>query len=219
MGHSIARLSPRYCRDRYRWASLGWTESQWWDQHVFQFHCADGPINTALGTATGLLSLCPQWLIHALWCRWGNRLEGVWGWVWVWLGGGWDTRVLAAARNPGFYDPWCPEERTLENPAYGGLFKAKLDWTLVRECEVVEQGKGNTTYMASDHAYLWIRVVPALVCDGTRREFREKHGCGGSGRRGESRGCCVDPRRRSDWQWKYGVVLLVAIVAVKYIYK
>lgn len=34
MAHGIARLSPKYCRDRMRWASLGWSEAQWFQQHL-----------------------------------------------------------------------------------------------------------------------------------------------------------------------------------------
>ncbi|KAI9593548.1 Endonuclease/exonuclease/phosphatase [Syncephalis fuscata] len=48
MAHSIARLSSRYCRDKYRWRSFGYSEAQWWDRHVFAWHCEDGPRNLFL---------------------------------------------------------------------------------------------------------------------------------------------------------------------------
>ncbi|RKP13974.1 Endonuclease/exonuclease/phosphatase [Piptocephalis cylindrospora] len=49
MAHSIARLSPRFAQDRYRFLSLGWVESAWWHTHVLGFHVEDGPVNTLLG--------------------------------------------------------------------------------------------------------------------------------------------------------------------------
>lgn len=36
LSHGIARLSRAYCTDKYRWLSLGYTESEWWIRHVFQ---------------------------------------------------------------------------------------------------------------------------------------------------------------------------------------
>jgi hypothetical protein len=48
MAHSIARLSSRYCRDKYRWRSLGYTEAEWWDRYLFAWHCEDGPRNELL---------------------------------------------------------------------------------------------------------------------------------------------------------------------------
>ena len=40
LAHSLARLSPKYCRDGLRWA-LGWTEAQWVAAHVLDFGCDD----------------------------------------------------------------------------------------------------------------------------------------------------------------------------------
>eukprot|EP00775_Hariotina_reticulata_P004582 gene4582-4836_t len=34
MGHSVARLSPSYCRDVLRWKTLGSTEAAWWQRNV-----------------------------------------------------------------------------------------------------------------------------------------------------------------------------------------
>ncbi|RKP05672.1 Endonuclease/exonuclease/phosphatase [Thamnocephalis sphaerospora] len=48
MGHSIARLSGKYCRDQYRWRSFGYSEAHWWDRRVFAWHCEDGPRNELL---------------------------------------------------------------------------------------------------------------------------------------------------------------------------
>ncbi|KAH3766167.1 endonuclease/exonuclease/phosphatase family metal-dependent hydrolase [Pelomyxa schiedti] len=36
MGHTLARLSPKYCRDKMRWWSIGKTEAQWLDQNVLK---------------------------------------------------------------------------------------------------------------------------------------------------------------------------------------
>ncbi|KAI9029936.1 Endonuclease/exonuclease/phosphatase [Phycomyces nitens] len=155
MGHSIARLSPVYCRDRYRWASLGKTESGWWDDRLFGFHITQGDINTRLARSC-LFVLVPTWLIDLGYRHYPRLMD----WMSKAVGSGFDEATLRAARNPGFYDPWDPEEVTLENPGYGGLFKAKLDWTLVRGMRVLRKGRGNLDYKASDHAYLWIEVAP-----------------------------------------------------------
>lgn len=138
MAHSIARLSSKYARDRYRFLSLGETESGWWDSHVFSFHDDDGIFNTHLMGTMGLV--LPQRLAQ-------------------WLSG-FNDDVLHKARNPGFYDPWPVQEVTLENPAYFGLFKAKLDWTLLRCLRTVSRARGNDDYHASDHKYLMVQVVP-----------------------------------------------------------
>jgi len=53
MAHSIARLSSRYCRDKYRWQSFGYSEAQWWDRNVLAWHCEDGPRNLSLERAGG----------------------------------------------------------------------------------------------------------------------------------------------------------------------
>lgn len=145
MAHSIARLPSRYACDRYRYLSLGETESSWWDRRVFAFHVRDGPINTRLATA-GWLSWIP------------------WSWIKRWpalyiFGSGFSLDVLQDARNPGFYDPWPPNEATLENPGYFGLYKAKLDWTLLQCMQVIKQERGNNDYKASDHAYLMVEVI------------------------------------------------------------
>jgi hypothetical protein len=73
---------------------------------------------------------------------------------------GFDLETLKRARNPGFYDPWDPNEITLHNPDYFGLFKAKLDWTMVRCMHVGQKWIGNRDYSVSDHAYLMVKVKP-----------------------------------------------------------
>lgn len=140
MAHSIARLSLKYARDRYRFLSLGETESEWWDKRVLSFHEDDGPVNTRLSAWRWLPS---SWIL-----KWPKIFTGL------------PMGVLKMARNPGFYDPWDPNAVTLENPMYFGLFKAKLDWTLVRCFDVIARWRGNQDYKASDHVYLMVEVVP-----------------------------------------------------------
>lgn len=53
MAHSIARLSPNYCCDQFRWKSLGYSEAEWWWKYVLSWHVKDGPINLQL---TSILS-------------------------------------------------------------------------------------------------------------------------------------------------------------------
>ncbi|KAJ9055849.1 hypothetical protein DSO57_1039020 [Entomophthora muscae] len=127
MAHSIARLSPVFCCDRYRWRSLGFSEAEWWWKYLFSWHVGDGPVNEVLAAAMPELANYPG--------------------------------ILKAARNPGLYDPWDPSsDITLHNPGYLGLYKAKLDWTLLRGFKVLEKSIGNQTYTASDHAYLALEI-------------------------------------------------------------
>ncbi|KAG5460084.1 MAG: hypothetical protein BJ554DRAFT_7912 [Olpidium bornovanus] len=46
--HGIARLSPRLCRDSFRWRTLGTAESLWVDECVFAFHVLQGEKNVYL---------------------------------------------------------------------------------------------------------------------------------------------------------------------------
>jgi len=48
MAHGIARLSPKYCTDDLRWRSLGYTESEIFENTVLDFHEEDGEENTKL---------------------------------------------------------------------------------------------------------------------------------------------------------------------------
>ncbi|KAJ8653285.1 hypothetical protein O0I10_011034 [Lichtheimia ornata] len=172
MAHTIARLSWKYARDRYRFLSLGDTESGWWDSHVLSFHDHDGPVNTQLmGAAYFLL---PQRLAR-------------------WLSG-FSEDVLRQARNPGFYDPWSAQEVTLENPAYFGLFKAKLDWTLLRCLRTVKRARGNDDYRASDHKYLMVQVVPD-----TTEEIKQEY--------------ALWKQRRREWNYPVGLSWTMMVTA------
>jgi hypothetical protein len=84
--------------------------------------------------------------MHSLAISWSSWLTGF------------NTDVMTKARNPGFYDIWPLHHCTLHNPAYFGLFKAKLDWTLLRNMVVVRRQVGNTDYELSDHQYLLVEV-------------------------------------------------------------
>ncbi|KAI8646493.1 hypothetical protein BD408DRAFT_270277 [Parasitella parasitica] len=154
MAHSIVRLSPKYACDRYRWMSLGDTESNWFDRHVMAvYRDPQHEYNLRLAAAGFPFSMAPIRLIRFAWKLLGSLklFEIV---------SGFDLETLKRARNPGFYDPWDPDEITLHNPDYFGLFKAKLDWTMVRCMDVRQKWIGNRDYSVSDHAYLMVKVTP-----------------------------------------------------------
>ncbi|KAI8341172.1 hypothetical protein BC941DRAFT_416049 [Chlamydoabsidia padenii] len=153
MAHSIARLSPKYARDRYRLLSLGESEASWFDRNVLGHHIMDGPINTRLLTMQQP-SWQPLWFLKWMINHSSSLEDFSWG---TWLTG-FDKEVMIKTRNPGFYDPWPLYHCTLHNPAYFGLFKAKLDWTLLRNMSVIHQQAGNTDYQLSDHQYLLVQV-------------------------------------------------------------
>jgi hypothetical protein len=86
LAHGIARLSVNYCRDIMRFLSLGWTESQWWQRHLFdEAHHGepdDGEENELLGKYRRFMS----------------------------------ARDLRVLRNNYFLDPFCPvSDTTLSN--------------------------------------------------------------------------------------------------------
>lgn len=72
--------------------------------------------------------------------------------------------VAAAAVNPGFFDPFdAVTDITLDNPKYRlgplSLMAGKLDWVLLRGCQVVGKTMGNADYAASDHKWLMVDVL------------------------------------------------------------
>lgn len=86
LAHGIARFSPNYCRDIMRFVSLGWTESEWWQKHVFDAHSEEqgggGVENEMLGKYRRFMS----------------------------------ARDLQVLRNNYFLDPFCPaSDNTLSN--------------------------------------------------------------------------------------------------------
>jgi hypothetical protein len=173
LGHSIARLSPKFCQDRYRFLSLGITESEWWDKNLFDWHLKDGEINLKLQSGGSklfekLLSL-KNYNNYYLKEKELSKVMTL---------SGFPIDVLKSARNPGFYDPWsCTNDITIHNPNYFGLFKAKLDWTLLRSFEVVNRWIGNHDYEASDHKYLMVEIKfddLQDVLDGKDKEIWER---------------------------------------------
>ncbi|KAI8992245.1 hypothetical protein BDB01DRAFT_777647 [Pilobolus umbonatus] len=183
MGHSIARLSPKYARDRYRWMSVGHTESSWFDRHVMSVYRQG--INRVLPSC-GL----PACMTEFLWKQAP--------WLLVKLSG-FSLDILQRASNPGFYDPWDPDEVTLHSPDYGGLFSAKLDWTMLRCMDTNQKWIGNRDYSASDHAYLMVKVTP----DDEEKVQNVKQ---------------VWESRRSQWQHSYYVpyffLLILTLIAL-----
>ncbi|KAG9294806.1 hypothetical protein G9A89_008498 [Geosiphon pyriformis] len=153
MSHSIARFSPFYCTDQYRVLSCGMSESVFWDKYLFSWHTLDGDSNL-------LLKSCGLGYFNRFF-SWGpNSNSNQQDYQHVKTLSGFTSSVLCAARNPGFYDPWDSElDITLHNPNYLGIYKAKLDWTLVRGFEVINRWMGNDDYSASDHKYLMVALL------------------------------------------------------------
>jgi endonuclease/exonuclease/phosphatase family metal-dependent hydrolase len=155
MAHSIARLSPNYCNDHLRFTTLGYDEAEWWSRHLLSFYDHHGEINHRLARA-----LRKPWRLLG-----GGGGGGGGGAAAAAAAGGSgahalpvDDKVLRAARNPGFYDPFdVLHDITLTN--YRGLFVGKLDWTLLRGMECVGRGIDNHDYRASDHKLLYVDVV------------------------------------------------------------
>ncbi|CAG8654316.1 8361_t:CDS:2 [Cetraspora pellucida] len=157
MGHSIARLSPLYCTDRYRILSLGLSESEWWDINLFDWHINDGDINLKL--QAGGSWILAKLLKYFYYNNDNTNSDQFYSQMNNYIMSGFTLDVLRAARNPGFYDPWSPtRDITLANKNYFGLYSAKLDWTLLCGFEVVNRWIGNDDYSASDHKYMMVEI-------------------------------------------------------------
>jgi hypothetical protein len=156
MAHSVARLSPKYCRDSFRWRSWGWTEARFWAHHLFAVtNTADGAAAITADYATACASRrayppSPPLALPPGQGACNPRLSA------------WRLPPdVCALVNPGFVDPWCPDGGvTLNNPTYLGLMQGKLDWLLVRHLRVVSTSMGNHDYALSDHKWLCAEVVP-----------------------------------------------------------
>ncbi|CAG8439695.1 6488_t:CDS:2 [Diversispora eburnea] len=149
MGHSIARFSRLYCNDRYRFLSLGLTESEWWDNNLFDWHINDGDINLKLQSGGFKV-------LESLFKR------------------SFTFKVLRASRNPGFYDPWSPtKDITFHNKNYLGLYSAKLDWTLICRFNVINRWIGNNDYSSSDHKYMMVELEFDKLSDLSLRNYWE----------------------------------------------
>ncbi|KAJ1950319.1 hypothetical protein FBU59_000738 [Linderina macrospora] len=74
--HSLARLSPKYACDWYRWRTVGMTEPEWWLKNILSWYQSDGPINRCLEEQT-----LPEHLQFS-------------------------AQILRTAINPGWFDPF-----------------------------------------------------------------------------------------------------------------
>lgn len=135
MAHGIARLSRAYCRDGMRMGSLGYSEAAWWHRHLLTDPLSDDPPPNASGgdrINSNLLPFIPRYL---------SRQEA------------------AQLRNPHFYDPFSlSKDTTLQS--YRGLYRGKLDWTLLRGWHVLAKGMDNHHYRWSDHKLLYVLLKP-----------------------------------------------------------
>ena len=151
MAHGIARLSPKYCRDHMRWASLGHTESEWWQSHLLVTRCpmAGGFLcDMCLSLGGEAVAIC---LFQDWWDEDGPVNEFL-------QATGFPAAGLSMARNPGFHDPFPVNQETLRS--HKGLFTGKLDWMLLRGFTAEHMESGNKDYLASDHRLLTARCTP-----------------------------------------------------------
>ena len=150
MAHSIARLSPTYCCDSFRWRSFGQTEARFWAHNVFAVtNTPEAAVAVARGheeaSSSGGRVSAPSPPLPLPNGACNARLAG------------WrmPKSLCDVCVNPGFVDPWCPDrDWTLDNPKYWGLMKGKLDWLLLRNLRVVSKSMGNHAFEHSDHKWL-----------------------------------------------------------------
>lgn len=76
----------------------------------------------------------------------------------------------AILANPHFYDPFCmSKDTTLQG--YRGMFKGKLDWTLLHGFHTLAKGMDNHDFEYSDHKLLYVIVRPCV--GDSPEEFQE----------------------------------------------
>ncbi len=80
--------------------------------------------------------------------------------------------VVRNCRNHGFFDPFDTSTITLVN--YWGLYRGKLDWTLLRGFRVNSKGLKNESYTASDHKLLILEICPSVVPEEHRKHHRTR---------------------------------------------
>jgi len=147
----VARLSPLYCCDKFRWASLGCSEARFWATNLFDV------LEAAEEAASGSASVVEDAVPGASTCvtvARGSANPRLAAW-------GLPPELCAAAVNPGFRDPFSPDaDVTLNNPTYWGLMQGKLDWVLLRGAQlaVAATELGNHDYALSDHKWLAVDV-------------------------------------------------------------
>jgi hypothetical protein len=144
LAHSIARFSPKYCKDQLRWRSWGYTEAEWWYKYVldtkqyqpnyYKYYSQltnnhDNNSNSISTIDTPLSQFAfPQLTQHEL------------------------VNLI----NPGFDESFGPAVETLTS--YNGWFYGKLDWTLNNGFYVVNTDLINLDYSASDHRGMTLDV-------------------------------------------------------------
>ncbi|KAJ1657796.1 hypothetical protein IWQ61_002853 [Dispira simplex] len=149
MAHSWARLVPKYCRDQFRWRSLGHNEAAWLTKYVLEFYrtgesrvISQEKTVIAQGKSGGIL--LDKLLTNRRLAVYGPKI--------------FPERILQMALNPGFTDPWnTKRDITLTN--FYGLYKGKLDWTLTMGFRCLSKVMGNHDYKASDHKYLVLELA------------------------------------------------------------
>jgi hypothetical protein len=149
MAHSVARLSPTYCCDKFRWASLGSSEARFWQTNLFDVMAEAEETEEAVPADAAVPA--PSSVLRVASGAANPRLAA-WGLP---------PALCAAAVNPGFRDPFCPDaDVTLNNPTYWGLMQGRLDWLLLRGPGMAPAAKalGNHDYALSDHKWISVDV-------------------------------------------------------------
>ena len=152
---SIARLSPAYCCDAFRWRSLGQSEARFWATNLFDV--VDDSAEDAAADGGGVEAAVPARATLRVAAGASNPRLAAWGLP---------AALCAAAVNPGFRDPFSPDgDVTLNNPRYWGLMQGKLDWVLLRGAALTHsralasKSLGNDDYALSDHKWLAVDIA------------------------------------------------------------
>jgi hypothetical protein len=100
--------------------------------------------------------------------------------------------------NPYFFDPFSVNaDFTLES--YGGWYRGKLDWTLLRGFRVISRHLDNNDFAASDHKLLVVVVAPIVVPKGQDPGEQAHHEFGKN----------IGEQNPDVGRWRYVAIVLV----------
>ncbi|EPZ33854.1 hypothetical protein ROZALSC1DRAFT_27476 [Rozella allomycis CSF55] len=130
LGHGLARFSPRYCNDRMRFYSFGWTESEFWLSNILCFQLSTDDKNDER-YATRKMANRSHFLL--------------------------DPASYTYLMSLDVIETFDGMEESFKIKRWLNVYKAKLDWMLVHRMKPTLSLVLNNDYSASDHKALFAR--------------------------------------------------------------
>lgn len=145
VAHGIARFSPNHCCDYLRWKSLGWSEAQWWNNHIF-----NNPIKNQEKEKEKESKREDE-----------TEKEKKESTKEIEISNDQDD-LLKKLRE--FKDPF-DANRDITLSSYRGWYKGKLDWTLIKGFSIDKYRMFGNDFEYSDHRGLLVELLfsPVII--------------------------------------------------------